>query len=176
MNGHLPPASGGKLQRGLAAEGVTTNQPITINLTQPIRVSSALNLILDPLQLKYQIENEVVRITGKSATDEDVYPKSYFVADLVVPVPKTVRLDERKRAAPEKTVPDFDSLIKLIQSTIAPETWDKVNTTRTTSKPGCHHEAHTVKLTHVLPSMTSNLGDSRFATKTKTAKRTLSIL
>ena len=41
VNMHLDP-------QGLHAEGVTSDTPVTINLTQPISLKSALNLILQP--------------------------------------------------------------------------------------------------------------------------------
>ena len=112
--------------RGLAAEGITTDEPITINLAKPIRIASALKLILEPLRLKYEIRNEVVKITSNSAADEHIYAKTYYVADLVVPVPKTVHLDEPKDRSIDNTGPQFDTLIDLIHATISPQTWDEV--------------------------------------------------
>lgn len=73
--------------QGLNAEGVTTDTPVTLNLTQPISLKSALNLVLSPLGLSYVIQNEVLRITSEQTRDSNVYAKAYYVADLVMPIP-----------------------------------------------------------------------------------------
>lgn len=76
--------------QGLNAEGVTTDTPVSLNLTQPISFKSALNLLLSPLGLSYVIQNEVLRITSEQTRDANVYPKAYYVADLVMPIPNFV--------------------------------------------------------------------------------------
>src|SRR5205085_5434442 len=76
--------------QGLNAEGVTTDTPVTLNLTQPISLKSALNLLLSPLGLSYVIQNEVLRITSEQTKDSNVYAKAYYVADLVIPIPNFV--------------------------------------------------------------------------------------
>lgn len=76
--------------QGLAVEGVAIDTPVTINLREPISLRSALNLILQPLQLSYIVEDGVVRITNEDAQKENVYAKVYNVADLVIPIPNFV--------------------------------------------------------------------------------------
>ncbi len=76
--------------QGLNAEGVTTDTPVTLNLTQPISFKSALNLMLSPLGLSYVIQNEVLRITSEQTRDSNTYAKAYYVADLVMPIPNFV--------------------------------------------------------------------------------------
>ncbi len=83
INIHLDP-------QGMAAEGVTSDTPVTINLTQPISVKSALNLILQPLRLGYVIQDEVLLVTTESARDSNVFVQVYNVADLVIPIPNFV--------------------------------------------------------------------------------------
>ncbi len=178
--------------RGMAAEAVTTDTPVTIRLTQQISLQSALNLILEPLRLSYVIQNEVLRITSEHTRESDVYPRVYNVADLVIPIPNfipsynvglpgaireahnamhqgvmptgsgfaplTLAANDMQRPAtanasvlaqmgatgmlrspggrPAQPVgptglgggvqADFDSLIELITSTIAPQSWDDV--------------------------------------------------
>jgi general secretion pathway protein D len=75
---------------GLAAEGVTSDTGVSLNLTQPISLESALNLILDQMRLGYVIRNEVLHITSEQAKDAHPFPKTYYVADLVVPIPNFV--------------------------------------------------------------------------------------
>ncbi len=72
---------------GLAAEGVTTDTPVSLNLAQPIALRSALNIILGELRLSYVIRNEVLSITSEQTRDADTYPQVYDVADLVIPIP-----------------------------------------------------------------------------------------
>ena len=76
--------------QGLAAEGVTSDTPVNITLTQPISLQSALNLILEPLRLSYVIQNEVLRITSEQLRDSNVKPQVYNVADLVIPIPNFI--------------------------------------------------------------------------------------
>ncbi|MCA9174758.1 MAG: hypothetical protein KDB14_09770 [Planctomycetales bacterium] len=73
--------------RGLRLEAVTTDQPVTINISQPIMLKSALNLILEPLGLSYVIENEVLKITTADVKNADTYREVYPVGDLVIPIP-----------------------------------------------------------------------------------------
>ena len=67
---------------GLAAEGVTSETLVSINLRQPVMLKSALNLILEPLHLSYMIQDEVLRITSEQVRDGDVHTEVYNVADL----------------------------------------------------------------------------------------------
>ena len=72
---------------GLHAEGVTTDEPISISLTEPISLRSAFNLILEPLHLSYVIQNEVLRITSEQTRESNTFVRVYNVADLVIPIP-----------------------------------------------------------------------------------------
>ncbi len=76
--------------KGLAEEGVTTDTPVTIEVRHEIMLKSALNLILQPLHLSYVIKDEVLKITSEQLRDNQVYPVTYNVADLVVPIPNFV--------------------------------------------------------------------------------------
>ena len=72
---------------GLAAEGVTSNTPVTMNLSQEISLRSVLNLILGQHRLGYVIQDEVLRITSDQDVAGDVYREVYYVGDLVIPIP-----------------------------------------------------------------------------------------
>jgi len=69
--------------KALEEENITPDEPITLELPA-VSFRSALKLILEPLQLTYVIEDEVMRITSKktSANVVRVYP----VGDLIVPI------------------------------------------------------------------------------------------
>ena len=73
--------------QGLGAEGVTSSTLVSINLSQPVTLKSAQNLILAPLRLSYIIRNEVLLITSEMSRDTNVYQEVYNVADLVTPIP-----------------------------------------------------------------------------------------
>ncbi len=73
--------------RGLAEEGVATDTPVTIELSQDISLKSALNLILEPLRLSYVIKDEVLKITSEHLRDGEIFTVTYNVADLVTPIP-----------------------------------------------------------------------------------------
>jgi len=73
--------------QGLAEEGITSDDPVTINLATEIQMENALNLILEEKHLAYIIKNDVLKITSEQFRDGDVYTQTYNVADLVVPIP-----------------------------------------------------------------------------------------
>jgi hypothetical protein len=68
---------------GLDEETITPEEPVSLSVPE-ISLRSALKLILEPMNLTYVIQDEVMRITNKknSANVVRVYP----VGDLVVPV------------------------------------------------------------------------------------------
>ncbi|MFV0444237.1 MAG: hypothetical protein ACK5Q5_11770 [Planctomycetaceae bacterium] len=72
-------------EAGLMDSGVQASTPITINV-DGIKLKSALNLILVPLDLSYTIEDEVLKITSRLRQQGDLEAQVYPVADLVVPV------------------------------------------------------------------------------------------
>lgn len=77
-------------QRGLSQEGVSSDTPITIDLNQEVMLKSALNLILEQLHLSYIVKDEVLKITSEQLRDGEIYPDTYYVADLVTPIPNFV--------------------------------------------------------------------------------------
>ncbi|MEO1495598.1 MAG: hypothetical protein AAFV43_00440 [Planctomycetota bacterium] len=83
VNIHLDP-------RGLAQEGVSSDTPVSINLTQEVSLKSALNLILEQLNLGYTITDEVLKVTSQTLRDGDLSTQTYYVADLVIPIPNFV--------------------------------------------------------------------------------------
>jgi general secretion pathway protein D len=76
--------------QGLHAEAVDASVPVTFELHNPIMLKSALDLILGQLQLSYVIEHEVLLITSKDMRDSHTYVTTYYVADLVTPIPNFV--------------------------------------------------------------------------------------
>ena len=77
-------------EEGLAAEGYTSDTPVTINLSQPISLRSALNHILQPKSLSYVIQDEVLKVTSEHTREANTNVHVYDVADLVIPIPNFV--------------------------------------------------------------------------------------
>ncbi|MBC8876935.1 MAG: hypothetical protein H8E44_46495 [Planctomycetes bacterium] len=116
---------------GVQEEGVTVDEPVTIQLASAISVKSALNLILEPLHLDYVIVGEVLKVTGESRIAARAFPRVYNVANLVVPFPDPdITLSPKGNwvtPPPRQDVaPDFDTIIELVTSTIAPHSWEDV--------------------------------------------------
>jgi general secretion pathway protein D len=83
VNIHLDP-------RGLNQEGVQTDTPVTLSLNTDISLKSALSLILTPLHLSYVIKDEVLQITSDQISKGELVIHTYYVADLVTPIPNFV--------------------------------------------------------------------------------------
>jgi hypothetical protein len=69
----------------LADEGVALDQPITLQLAG-VSLRSVLKLLLEPLQLTYVIEDEVMKITAATKAGEKLTTRVYPVGDLVIPI------------------------------------------------------------------------------------------
>lgn len=74
-------------ERALGAVRVTTETPVKLQLPNTISLKSALNLMLNDLDLTYVIEDDVLKITSMQAKRTNVYPRVYRVTDLVTPIP-----------------------------------------------------------------------------------------
>ncbi len=95
----------------LREAGVDESTPVTKNL-QGISLRSALKLLLDELQLKYIIHNEVLLITSLTKADSDEYmpTRIYPVKDLIL---------VRNENGDIET--NFQPLIDLIATTVTPK-------------------------------------------------------
>lgn len=71
-------------------EGVTSDTPVSINLAQPITMESGLNLLLENLNLSWEVRDDVVRITSPRAKSRQAEPVTYYVGDLVMPIPNFI--------------------------------------------------------------------------------------
>jgi general secretion pathway protein D len=76
---------------GLASEGLTKDQPISLNLRgNEISLRAALRLMLSPYNLVVDIEPEYVTITSRSRARRESKTQTYSVKDLVIPIPNFV--------------------------------------------------------------------------------------
>jgi len=69
----------------LLEEGIDTAEPITLDISG-IKLRSALKIMLEPLQLTYIIEDEVMKITTENRAIEKLSTRVYPVGDLVIPI------------------------------------------------------------------------------------------
>lgn len=107
--------------RALEDIGVGSKSPITLNV-EGISLRSALKLMLTPLDLTWVVRHEIMQITTVDVAGEQLITRVHPVGDLVVieqqSQPIVVSPFGNQQA-------DFDSLIDLITSTIAPDSWDE---------------------------------------------------
>ncbi len=69
----------------LTDEGVAIDQPVTLKLAG-VTLRSVLKLLLEPVQLTYVIEDEVMKITTSAKAGEKLQTRVYPVGDLVIPI------------------------------------------------------------------------------------------
>jgi hypothetical protein len=69
----------------LTDEGVALDQPVTLKLAG-VSLRSVLKLLLEPVQLTYLIEDEVMKITTSAKAGEKLSTRVYPVGDLVIPI------------------------------------------------------------------------------------------
>ncbi len=97
--------------KALEELGVATDSPITREL-RGVSLRSALDLILRDLGLTWTIDSEVLLITSPDVAANLVTTRSYEVSDLVV------CRDEK-----DQLWDDYESLVKMVTSHVAPESW-----------------------------------------------------
>ena len=94
-------------QPGLSAEGVSSDTPISINVSD-IRLRNAFTLILRPLRLSAVVTEEVLLVTSEqSARDYTTSTQVYLI-------------DDRKWRG------SIEELIALVQSKVEPSSWENV--------------------------------------------------
>ncbi len=68
----------------LQDEGISTETPVALDV-RDVRLESALELLIEPLQLKWVIEDEVLKITTSTRASERLSTRVYDVRDLEDP-------------------------------------------------------------------------------------------
>jgi beta-lactamase regulating signal transducer with metallopeptidase domain len=113
--------------KSLAEEGVTPDQAVDVPPQQTsLAAGELLAQLLAPLSLEFCIEREALRVRGWHELYKR-YTKVYHVADIVVAVPTIVAIRNGKPFAQpprQEAKTDFEPLLELIRSTIAPQSWD----------------------------------------------------
>jgi hypothetical protein len=104
---------------GLNEVGATSDTKIDLRV-KDVRLSTVLQLALEPLGLGYAVEDEVIKVTSRERLAGPLVTKVYSVPDLV-----------QARTNDIKDAPDADveaALLKLaqtIQETIEPNSWSR---------------------------------------------------
>jgi hypothetical protein len=93
--------------------GIDSNTPISLELRQ-VTARSFLTTMLEESELTWMIRGELLRITTPEKAEAHLITRIYPVRDLI-----EIRQGKRRGE-------DYDSLIQLIQSTVAPDSWDEV--------------------------------------------------
>lgn len=70
----------------LESENITTDRMVDKAITNPISLESVLKVVLGDVNLVFVVEDEVIKITSRTAKNKELIPKSYYVGDLVFPV------------------------------------------------------------------------------------------
>jgi len=73
--------------KALSDEGLTSAAPVSLTVNN-VQLKTALKLLLRPLGLTYKVEDEVLLITSPQAATSQMFPKTYYVGDLIMPVNK----------------------------------------------------------------------------------------
>lgn len=102
----------------LAEKGISEDTPITLKLDD-IALKSALNLLLKLAHLTYVVKDDVLQITTEEHAHGKLEQRCYPVADLLY------HKDLPKRAGlrPEKNESREACLIRVITSTVNPQSW-----------------------------------------------------
>jgi beta-lactamase regulating signal transducer with metallopeptidase domain len=99
-------------------EGIQVNELVSLDLRQPVKLRSALRLILDPLNLGFMVKNEVLLVTSKRLTHGKRTTIAYDVAGL--PFFKEFKTDLKNQEEPNKSAiaGAFERLGAVIKNTI----------------------------------------------------------
>jgi len=94
--------------------GIDSQEPVNLHVAD-ITLRSALELMLGRLELAWTIHDEVLLITAPEEVECMLETRVYRVGDLVV-----------CRDEQGKPWDDYDALIDMVDSTVAPDSWDDV--------------------------------------------------
>ncbi len=107
-------------QVSLAEEGVKGTEPVTLQLSG-LTARSVLKLLLEPVRLDYVIENEVIKVVSRQRAKGELIVACYVVSDLL-----SVDSESKTKADAERIELGLKRILEIVQSTIAPDSWDHV--------------------------------------------------
>jgi hypothetical protein len=100
---------------GMKDAGIDAEQPVTKNL-RGVSLASALNMMLDAMELRWEIHDEILLITTPKRLAEHRTTRLYVVSDIIPAGGKD-----------GKSQDDYSTLIDLISATVAPQSWERKN-------------------------------------------------
>ncbi len=104
--------------RALDDVGVGVDCPVTCHFSPQkklLSLESVLNHILNPIDLTWVVRHDTLTITTPEEAENELEVRVFPVSDLIV-------VNDTKRGVSY----DYDSLIEVISSVIAPDSWDEV--------------------------------------------------
>lgn len=101
-------------------EGLSGDTPITFRASD-IRLRSALNLMLEPLNLEWLIRDEVLFITTSVISEENLQLRRYPVGDLLSEEGRRRESANGFQTAPSKE----ELLIRVVKSATSEENWEE---------------------------------------------------
>ncbi len=112
--------------QSLEEAGRTATDPVTISI-EGITARSALKLILEPLNLAFVAEDEVLKIVSRQRAKGELIVTTYSVADVLPLLPDDdVKPSVKPKLPAEQNAKGLSGLIQIIQSTVSPDSWDVV--------------------------------------------------
>jgi hypothetical protein len=96
---------------GLKEAGVEDEAPTTKNI-RGVPLNCSLTMILDDIGLGWEVRNDILLITNHGRLVEHRTTKLYEVGDLIA-----------THDASGQSKDDYDSLVKVITATVAPDSW-----------------------------------------------------
>jgi len=140
--------------RSLEDAGIGSDTPVTREV-DGISARAALKLVLDDMDLTCLEQDGVLLVTTQDKAETELFTRVYPVGDLTPLVPREVPYHRgggmmgggnrkageeppakstvaaappvaNELAQPPRMVPDFDSLIEVMTTTVKPQTWDEV--------------------------------------------------
>ena len=73
-------------QLALNEENIESGSPVGVSIKSPISLQSALQIIVEQQGLVFLVEDEVIKITTKSAQATELDTQTYYIGDLVMPM------------------------------------------------------------------------------------------
>ncbi len=102
--------------RALDDVGIGSDTPVTFTIKN-IRLRSALKLALKELDLVFVVRGEILLITTPEESENQLADRVFNVADL---------LGKRPRDDSANVGKSYDDLVRLITTSVEPDTWDEV--------------------------------------------------
>jgi hypothetical protein len=117
---------------GLVEVGLTAQAPIALDV-RDIRLATALQLVLDPMDLTCTVRDDVLVVTSVLRAQGGLVVAIYPVGNLIMPIRDSVTISEKPQvsASTASTVSllkktKSQTLVDLITSTIEPTSWAEV--------------------------------------------------